>query len=381
MKRLRPVDGEWIDRTSPLEFTFEGRRLTGLAGDTISSALAASGVTVVGRSFKYHRPRGLFSAANHDVNAMFQVKHRGRSVPNVRGDVTPLRVGMKIAAVNTAGGLETDRMAGMERLARFLPVGFYYKAFHGRWFPRWERLIRRAAGLGSVDKANRTFTTPKRYAHTDVLVIGAGPSGLAAAHEAAERGANVILADEWDQAGGSALYARGGRSVEDSVRRLVDLVMAHPRVRFEAHTFAAGYYADHWVSLVGPEFLTKVRARAVVVAQGAIEQPAVFRGNDLPGVMLASGAQRLLSRYAVAPASRVVVLTANAEGYVAALDAFHHGITVAGVLDLRERSHVSEADLAGAIRDRGIVAFHGVKPVEAHAGAKPTLIQSPSAAR
>ena len=368
MKRLRPVEGEWIDRTSPLEFTFEGRRLTGLAGDTISSALAASGVTVVGRSFKYHRPRGLFSAANHDVNAMFQVKHRGRSVPNVRGDVTPLRAGMKIAAVNTAGGLETDRMAGIERLARFLPVGFYYKAFHGRWFPRWERLIRRAAGLGSVDKANRTFTTPKRYAHTDVLVIGAGPSGLAAAHEAAERGANVILADEWDQAGGSALYARGGRSVEDSVRRLVDLVMAHPRVRFEAHTFAAGYYADHWVSLVGPEFLTKVRARAVVVAQGAIEQPAVFRGNDLPGVMLASGAQRLLSRYAVAPASRVVVLTANAEGYVAALDAFHHGITVAGVLDLRERSHVSEADLAGAIRDRGIVAFHGVKPVEAHAG-------------
>ena len=369
MKRVPPVDGEWIDRTSRLDFTFEGRRLTGFKGDTISSALAANGVTVVGRSFKYHRPRGLFSVANHDVNAMFQVEHRGRSVPNVRGDVTPLRAGMQITAVNTAGGLETDRMAGMERLARFLPVGFYYKAFHGRWFPKWERLIRLTAGLGFVDKTTRTFRTPKRYAHTDVLVIGAGPAGLAAAHEAAERGSSVILADEWHEPGGSALYARGGRSVDEGVRRLVDLVKAHRQVRFFPNTFAAGYYADHWVSLVGPEFLTKVRARAVVVAQGAIEQPAVFRGNDLPGVMLASGAQRLLSRYAVAPATRVVVLTANAEGYAAALDAFHHGISVAGVLDLRERAHASEAELAGALRDRGIVVFHGAKPVEARAGA------------
>ncbi|MEJ0039783.1 MAG: 2Fe-2S iron-sulfur cluster-binding protein [Gammaproteobacteria bacterium] len=367
MKRLPPVEGEGIDRAAPLEFSFEGRRLTGFKGDTICSALAAHGVTVVGRSFKYHRPRGLFSVANHDVNAMFQVEQRGRSIPNVRGDVAPLRAGMKVAAVNTAGGLETDRMAGMERLARFLPVGFYYKAFHGRWFPKWERLIRRAAGLGVVDKANRAFTTPKRYAHTDVLVIGGGPSGLAAAHEAAERGAGVILADEWGELGGSALYARGGASVDESVRRLADIVIAHRGVRVLSSTFAAGYYADHWVSLVGPENLTKVRARAVVVAQGAIEQPAVFRGNDLPGVMLASGAQRLLSRYAVAPASRVVIITANAEGYAAALDAFHHGITVAGVLDLRERSHPSESGLTGAIRDRGIVVFHGVKPVEARA--------------
>jgi sarcosine oxidase subunit alpha len=370
VNRLRPVAGEWIDRTSPLEFTFEGRRLTGFRGDTISSALAANGVTVIGRSFKYHRPRGLFSVANHDVNAMFQVAQGGRSVPNVRGDVTPLRAGMKITAVNTAGGLETDRMAAMERLARFLPVGFYYKAFHGRWFPKWERLIRRAAGLGFVDNANATFTTAKRYAHADVLVIGAGPSGLAAAYEAAERGAKVILADEWPEPGGSAFYARGGKAIDKGVRRLADLVIAHPRVSFAASTYAAGYYADHWISLVGPEHLTKVRAGAVVMAQGAIEQPAVFRGNDLPGVMLASGAQRLLSRYAVAPATRAVIVTANAEGYAAALDAFHHGITVAAVLDLRDRSHPSEADLVGAIRDRGIVVFSGVKLVEARAGAE-----------
>ena len=368
MKRLAPVEAEWIDRAAPLEFSFEGRRLTGLAGDTISSALAANGIGVVGRSFKYHRPRGLFSVANHDVNAMFQVKEAGRTVPNVRGDVTALRSGMQVTAVNTVGGLENDRMQRMELLARFLPVGFYYKAFHGKWFPQWERIIRRTAGLGFVDKTNRAIPTPKRYAHADVLVIGAGPSGLAAALEAAERGASVMLADESQRAGGSALYARGGKGVDEGVARLASRVVAHPRVQFMPGTFAAGYYADHWVSLVGATHLTKARARAVIIAQGAVEQPAVFRGNDLPGVMLASGAQRLMNQYAIAPASRIAVVTANAEGYTAALDAFEHGIVVAGLLDLRERSQPSEAALAGALRDRGIVVFHGVSPVEARAG-------------
>jgi sarcosine oxidase subunit alpha len=369
MKRLSPVEGEWIDRASPLEFTFEGKRLTGCRGDTISSALAANGVHVVGRSFKYHRPRGLFSVADHDVNAMFQVVEAGRTVPNVRGDAAPLRAGMSVTAVNTDGGLERDRMSRMEWLARFLPVGFYYKAFHGKWFPRWERLIRRTAGLGFIDNTSAKRSTPKRYAHTDVLVIGAGPSGLAAALEAAERGASVLIAEETAMPGGSALYARAGKGIDESVHGLVGAVTAHPRIEILASTFAAGYYADHWVSLVASDCLIKARARAVVVAQGAFEQPAVFRGNDLPGVMLASGAQRLMNRYAVAPASRVVVLASNAEGYAAALDAFRHGIVVAGVLDLRERSHPSEGALVAALRERGIAVFHGVSPVEARSDA------------
>src|SRR5688572_1288153 len=143
MRRLAPMAGECVDRATAIPFTFEGRTYTGFQGDTIASALAANGVSVVGRSFKYHRPRGLFSVANHDVNAMFQVEEGGRTVPNVRGDAVALRAGMRVTAVNTEGGLERDRLARMEWLARFLPVGFYYKAFHGRWFPRWERLIRR----------------------------------------------------------------------------------------------------------------------------------------------------------------------------------------------------------------------------------------------
>lgn len=366
MKRIGPVEGEWIDRTRPLEFVFEGRRLAGFEGDTLSSALLANGARIVGRSFKYHRPRGLGSAANHDVNAMFQVAADGRSIPNVRGDVEPLRAGVEVRAVNTVGGLARDRLAIMDRLSRFLPVGFYYKAFlNKRSFPRWERRIRKAAGLGCVDASAARVRTAKRYAHADVLVIGAGASGMAAAVEAADRGAQVLLADEWPHAGGSGSYVRSGESLDPRIASLLRTIGSHPRIEFLPRTFASGCYADHWVALVAPSYLIKVRARAVIVAQGAFEQPAVFRGNDLPGVMLASGAQRLLYRYAVAPATRIAVLTANEEGYRAALDAAACGVQVAGVLDLRGSAHERESALVESVQERGIPARFGVVPGEA----------------
>lgn len=370
MKRLEVNPGEWIDRARPIGFTFEGRRFSGFAGDTIASALAANGVHVVGRSFKYHRPRGLFSAANHDVNALFQVQTATGNLPNVRGDVEALQANATVTAVNTSGGLERDRMAILDRFSRFLPVGFYYKAFHSkRGFPRWERFIRATTGLGQVDLKGRRRSSPKRYAHTDVLVIGAGPSGLAAALAAAERGAQVLLIEETAQPGGSGLYARAGDSVDARIEQLTAAVVAHPRIELLTRTFASGYYADHWVALVSGDHLVKVRAGAVVVAQGAFEQPAVFRGNDLPGVMLASGAQRLLYRYSVAPASRIAVLTANAEGYSAALDAAARGIAVVGVLDLRPAASSSESAIIEAVRARGISIRFAARPVEAQAGA------------
>ena len=152
MSRLPHVQGELIDRGATVEFTFEGRQVQGYRGDTISSALTASGVRILGRSFKYHRPRGLLSAAGHDVNALVQVRGGDRSVPNVRADVVPVHSGWQIDAVNTRGGLARDKLAVLGLLAPFLPVGFYYKAFYGkRWFPRWERMFRRLTGLGEVD--------------------------------------------------------------------------------------------------------------------------------------------------------------------------------------------------------------------------------------
>jgi sarcosine oxidase subunit alpha len=371
VRRLPAVSGEWIDRGAPLEFSFERRRVAAFRGDTISSALAASGITVIGRSFKYHRPRGLLSLADHDVNGMVQVQRDARSVPNVRADVTPVESGWQVAAVNTRGGLAHDRLAVLDRLSRFLPVGFYYKAFHGkRLAPHWERMFRGLTGLGAVDLESPRRTSPKRYEFCDVLVIGAGPAGLASAIESAARGADVLLVDENPAPGGSGGYALGGDArIAAETAALVRAAHADSRIRLLTSSFAAGYYADHWVAVVTPQAMAKVRARAVILAQGAYEQPAVFRGNDLPGVLLASAAQRLLYRFAVAPAQRVVVLTANAEGYAAAQDALALGIEVAAVLDLRAAPGLRSRAAAAALRDTGVRIVCGVKPLEAIAGA------------
>ena len=178
-RRLAARDGEWIDRSKCLPFRFEGVSYQGYAGDLINSALLANDVRMVGRSFKYHRPRGLYSLANHDINGLFSDATR----THVRGDQVPLRANLSLRAVNTVGGLRNDWMRFASHLARFMPVGFYYKGFfRPRWaFPFHERQFRRAAGLGEILRDAPPPTSPKEYAWCDVLVVGSGPSGLAAA--------------------------------------------------------------------------------------------------------------------------------------------------------------------------------------------------------
>ena len=370
MMRLPTLPGEWIDRTRTVTFTFENEPVTGYVGDTISTALAAEGKRIFGRSFKYHRPRGFLSFANHDVNVMTQVASIGRSTPNVRGDMEAPIAHSKVTAVNTRGGLKNDRFALLNHFSRFLPVGFYYKAFHSkRLFPMWERLFRRLTGLGTVDLDASHRSTPKRYDFCDVLVIGAGPSGLSAALAAAAAGADVLLIDENRALGGSGLYARAGSdAVVAKTQALVSAVRAESRIRVLLSSFASGYYADHWVSVIAPEAMVKVRARSVVIAQGAYEQPCVFRGNDLPGVMLASGAQRLMYRFSIGPARRITLLTANAEGYAAALDAKSRGIEVECVLDLRATPGPDSTALMAQLTRQGIRVVTDVQPIEAVAG-------------
>ena len=340
MKRLPPQPDEWIDRGRPLEFRFEGESRRGFAGDTITSALLADGVTVLGRSFKYHRRRSVLSFANHDVNAMMQVERDGHSAPNVRADVTPLRGGEVVTAVNTFGGIRRDRARWLNRITRFLPVGFYYKAFHSkRLFPMWERMFRKLTGLGRVDLSAPRVRTPKRYGFCDVLVVGAGPSGLGAALAAADAGRQVALVDENPRLGGSGLYALGADPAQrERMRSLVARVAAHPGIVVHASSVASGWYADHWVPIVTPTHIIKMRARAGIVAAGAVEQPAVFRGNDRPGVMLASAAQRLIYRYAVKPCERAVVLAGNDDAYRAARDLKAAGVEVVAIIDMRYTS-------------------------------------------
>lgn len=355
MYRLPPIDGEWIDRTKVLGFTFEGRRLEGFSGDTITSALAANGVMTVGRSFKYHRRRGIYTYANHDVNAVFQIG----DVPNVRGDVTALTDNAVVSAVNTIGGLANDRGRFIERLARFLPVGFYYKAFHSqRLFPTWERLFRRVSGLGVVDFSSQRQSTPKRYAFCDVLVIGAGPSGLSAALAAADAGARVMLVDENSCAGGSGVWnLMGDRERLAVTQELIVKAHQHPNVEVILDAYAAGYYADHWVAVIEPQRMSKVRAKAVVLATGAIDLPAVFRNNDVPGVMMATAAQRLLYRHAIAAGRNVAVLTSNDDGYAAAIDLLAHNVRVTRLIDTRVAA--KEPPLSERLARRGITIHRG----------------------
>ena len=363
--RLPAVDGEWIDRSRSLDFTFEGRRFAGFRGDTPSSALWAAGVRVLGRSFKYHRPRGVLSMANHDVNTLMQFGPR----LNLRADVEPLEAAMVLTSVNTHGGVEADRARLLGWFGGLLPVGFYYKAFHKpkALFPFWERLFRRISGLGKLEFDAPHVRTPKRYDFADVLVVGAGPSGIMAALTAARAGAKVVLVDENAGIGGSLGFQRGGSN--QALERLRDLeaqLTAMPNVSVRPGTLAAGWYADHWVPLVDAQRMTKLRARAVVVAGGVYEQPAVFRNNDLPGVMLASAAQRLIYRYGVKPMDNAVVLTANADGYVAALDLLAQGIGVPAIVDLRPDGEAS--DLPTRAKQLGIQVLKGHCVFEAEGG-------------
>ena len=355
--RLSPVDREWINRHQRIDFTFEGRRYWGYEGDTISSALWASGQRILGRSFKYHRPRGILSMANHDINALMQ---DGQKL-NVRGDVTPLTQGMILEAVNTFGGVESDRASIINFFSAFLPVGFYYKAFHNKkLFPFWERTIRNISGLGKLDANTPHIRTPKRYDFCDVLVIGAGVSGLSAGLAAAESGYDVVIVDENAQIGGGCMHF-GNETLHCNVS--TNVLKSHPKIRIYTATQAAGYYADRLIPLVNSNYLSKMRAKAVIAATGAYEQPAVFRNNDLPGVMLASAAQRLIYRYAVKPMNRAVVLLANKDGYQAVLDLVAHDVTVMAVVDLRTNPPVNE--LTEKVRSLSIPIYPGYCIIEA----------------
>ncbi|MFM8465548.1 MAG: 2Fe-2S iron-sulfur cluster-binding protein, partial [Burkholderiaceae bacterium] len=363
MSRLPPMPDEWIDRSRSLKFRFEGNEYVAFEGDAISSALWAAGVKTLGRSFKYHRPRGILSMANHDVNVMVQDGQRH----NVRGDVIPVRAGMDLTAVNTWGGVKNDRAQFLDKLSAFLPVGFYYKAFHSkRWFPMWERMFRTITGLGKIDLSTPHIRTAKRYDYCDVLIIGAGPSGLSAALAAADAGARVVLVDENARAGGSGMYQLGAdHARRDRTNTLLEQARQHANIRILESTLAAAWYADQWVPLIDAEKMVKLRAKATVVAGGAYEQPTVFRNNDLPGVMLGSAMQRLIYRYAVQPARRVVISTANDDGYRLALDLLHAGVQVQAIADLR--NNLPPSAVVETVRQRGVECLLSTAIYEAHA--------------
>ena len=361
-RRLPPRDGEWIDRSRTVEFRFEGREYHGFSGDVLSSALWANDVRLLGRSFKYHRPRGIYSLAGHDANVMVEDGQR----TNMRGDTTLIEPGMDLRSVNTAGGLERDRLRITEWFSRFMPVGFYYKAFHSprRLFPFYENQMRKVAGLGRINSDSRCPPSPKDYAFCDLLVVGAGPAGMAGAISAAEQGLQVLLIDEQPRPGGSLAWQWAGDSAgPENLSGLMEQIEASDNIQLRCGTRAVGWYGDHLIGLVDDHRLTKLRAKSILCAAGCFEQPAVFQNNDLPGVMLGSAAQRLIHLYAIKPFDRAVVLAANSDGYRAALDLHAAGVAVAAVADLRHDGEPT--DLSQAVENAGIPVHKGHAVYEA----------------
>ena len=349
--RLPPQPGELLDRARPLTFSWNGRPQTGYAGDTIASALAAAGVRVFSRSFKYHRPRGILTASFLDPGVTVQVGDE----PNVRGAHRLLLDGMAVEAQNVWPSLRYDVRAVNQLVGPFLTAGFYYKTFMKpqRLWPTYDKVLARFASGGRMSPDSRPGYYDKRYAHPDVVVAGAGPSGMGAALAAAVAGARVMLVEEEYELGGSLRW--GGAPDLAVLHELRTALDAAPNVEILLNSVVAGRYDDNWVSIVQrglpgvEERLIKARAKALVVAPGLIERPYVFEGNDLPGVLLGTAVRRLVNLYAVRPGRRAVVLTANAEGDAAVSDLQLAGVDVALVLDARRGQDLRRATGRGGL--------------------------------
>jgi sarcosine oxidase, subunit alpha len=366
----RTARGGRIDRARPLGFTFDGKRYEGYAGDTLASALLANGVHLVGRSFKYHRPRGIMTAGSDEPNALIQLRTGDRTEPNMRATQIEIYDGLVAESQNRWPSLRFDIGGVNNLLSRYFPAGFYYKTF--MWPPsawmKYEHVIRRAAGLGKAPKAPDPDRYSKTYAHCDVLVVGAGPSGIVAALAAGAAGARVVLIDEQAELGGS-LLASGepvdGKPAGEWLAEAVAALARMPEVTLLPRTTAFGYYDHNYLTLMervadhlaappphAPrQRLWRVRARQVVLATGAIERPLVFADNDRPGIMMASAAATYALRYGALPGRRAVLLTNNDSGYRAALDLAEAGTTVAAIIDLRPEA---DDELTSQARQRGI---------------------------
>lgn len=338
--------GEVIDRSREFTFEWNGYTYTGHPRDTIASALASHGERIFSRSYKYHRPRGILTATYHDPNLMVQVGDE----PNVRAGHRRITDGTVVEPQNAWPSLDFDVKASNRLMGRFLSPGFYYKTFMAPrpLWPAYQKVLSRFANGGVVEPDTDPGRYDHRYAHPDVLVAGGGPAGMAAAIAAAEAGASVILVEEEPDLGGHLRY--GDESDLDTLDDLVNRVESHDGIEVMTDAGVTGRYDHNWVSVVQrdvpgvDERLVKARVKCLVVAVGTLERPYVFKGNDLPGVMLSTAVRRLINLYAVSPGDRAVVLTANPSGDAAIGDLEQAGVEIASVIDARQGGGVHEAD-------------------------------------
>ncbi len=383
MTSFRLPQGGRIDRAKPLDFTFDGKSMQGCAGDTLASALLASGRQLVGRSFKYHRPRGILTTGAAEPNALVTVGTGGRTEPNTRATTQELYQGLEARSQNRWPSLDFDIGAVNGLLSPFLSAGFYYKTFMwpaGFWEKIYEPLIRKAAGLGRAAYEKDPDTYEKSWGHCDLLVIGAGPTGLAAALTAGRAGARVILVDEGFELGGSLLHETasiGEKTAGELTQNILAELGSLPNVSLLPRTTIFGWYDSNVYGAVERiqkhlgtinanrpvERLWRFAAKHAILATGAEERPLVFGGNDIPGTMLAGAMRSYLNRQAIAPGKRTVIFTNGPTGYQTAADLEAKGLEVAAIIDSRKDAPTAWCGTARVIAGAVVSDAHGGKLV------------------
>ncbi|MEK1931536.1 MAG: 2Fe-2S iron-sulfur cluster-binding protein, partial [Pararhizobium sp.] len=383
MTAHRLTSGGLVDRGSVLNFKFDGRAMKGLSGDTLASALLANDQLLVGRSFKYHRPRGIVTAGASEPNALVTIGKGAHSDPNTKATVAELYAGLDARSQNRWPSLKFDIGALNNLLSPFLSAGFYYKTFMwpaAFWEKVYEPVIRRAAGLGRAVLERDPHSYEKCWAHCDLLVVGAGPTGLMAALTAGRAGMRVILADEDFRLGGSLLAETtqiDGRPALDFTEISIAELRALANVTIMPRTTVFGWYDDNVFGalervqkhVAAPqaklpvERLWRIAAKRALLATGAEERPLAFGGNDRPGVMMAGALRTYANRFGVAAGKSVAIFTNGSAGYRAASDLSAHGIDVAAIVDSRAEA----ADVAPArvrvIRSACVVETRGYQRV------------------
>ena len=385
MTQINRLTGGQIDQTKTLNFHFDGSAYRGHPGDTLASALLANGVRLMGRSFKYHRPRGVLSAGSEEPNALVELRSGNRQEPNTRATTAELFDGLTAKSQNRWPSLMFDAMEINDTFPNFLTAGFYYKTFMwpaSFWEKVYEPIIRQAAGLGALSQQDDPDSYDRGFLHCDMLIIGAGPAGLSAALTAGHAGAQVVIADEDFTFGGrlnAETIAVGDQSGADWAAKTTAELATLPNVRLMPRTTVIGAF-DHGIygavervsdHLAVPDtgtprqILWRIYAKRTVLCTGALDRPIAFENNDRPGIMLASAMRSYANRWAVTPAQQVAVFTNHDDGHRTAVDLLAKGVHVAAVIDTRENApRIAACELiAGAqvINAQGRLGLRGIK--------------------